>query len=1004
MKYLGLTGTSGVRTGTLVPRAQTPDADQRLWSEFQEAGRVSDPDIWTKFNSVMKRPTTFEQMLQLWEEMAGWDLIAAALVEIVDEATQTDANSPGTLWYQCNDQDFEEELNDMLVRLEVEHILQSQVWHVAAFGNHFEKLEYAPKEGVIGMSYVHPQEMRRYWLERNRKVVGYRWMGHRPNKEDVFVMPDNTTPVERVSMNNGQSLEELWYPWDFCFVGDTKISLLDGREISLEDLQKEVGEGEFWVYSSTPGGRLVPGRAHSLKLTRKAAKVVEVELDNGEKVKCTPDHKFMLRDGTYCEAGKLRPGDSLMPLYRTLSTVEEHDRKGYEMFLDNDTNRWRFTHWRVAETVYGIRRGIDGRFSTGNHVHHVDFNKRNNVPKNLKWLTVAEHNKIHTDLNTSPEHKARARIARSESLKRTWRLHRESLIAGIKQRAATPEGQARLRANAERLHARRISDPLFDKKFREAVRQNGYKLREYCVDRKLQSQPHMKAISRESAVKLNQRRLVDPVFDLKVRTAQRQNMVRLNARIASGEVSRKNHKVVAVRDAGVSDVYDFKVDGQHNFALSAGVFVHNCHFRRMFRMRVSEHGEPIFAEADGIYKKLRLAVDQMVVHRAQVQPDRYAINIDVQEQPPVEQMKTVQRWRQALRSKLAFGSQGNPNEWNTAADFVSYYNALALDTILYLAQPKGFNNTITKLPGTVDVPDVYDIELLTDLFYSIIGMPRQWFGSNRDTGGEAPSGKALLAQDIRFLRKIKSIRRPLTNCYEWLGYFHAVLKGKNIEQLDIKAMMPPIGSLEEQMKMEMLRMQAEVLDILADVMEKYRLPKEAWIETIFKRYMHLPDDVVNVFLTALPGEIEQEQGPATESAPSTPKLLRMLHENLRKHPDTMKLTDGLRRIAAGLPPVVPRGRRRSVHEVMDRPKMKELDVVISSYGKHPFELKRRVRESGASNNGAVGPVLTRRIQEAAGIKWDDDGAAPVTESKEPATVGADTMSPSPYHNWINLRR
>lgn len=644
MKYLGLTGTSGVRTGSLVPRAQTPDADQRLWQEFQDAGRVGDPDIWTKYNSVMKRPTTFEQMLQLWEEMSGWDLIAAALVEIVDEATQTDANSPGTIWYQCNDQGFEEELNDMLVRLEVEHLIQSQVWHIAAFGNHFEKLEYAPKEGIIGMSFVHPQEMRRYWLERNRKAVGFRWVGHRPNKEDVFVMPDNTTPVERVSMNNGQSLEELWYPWDFM------------------------------------------------------------------------------------------------------------------------------------------------------------------------------------------------------------------------------------------------------------------------------------------------------------------------------------------------------------------------HFRRMFRMRVSEHGEPIFAEADGIYKKLRLAVDQMVVLRAQVQPDRYAINIDVQEQPPVEQMKTVQRWRQALRSKLAFGSQGNANEWNTAADFVSYYNALALDTILYLAQPKGFQNTITKLPGTVEVPDVYDIELLTDLFYSIIGMPRQWFGSNRDTGGEAPSGKALLAQDIRFLRKIKSIRRPLTNCYEWLGYFHAVLKGKNIEQLDIKAMMPPIGSLEEQMKMEMLRMQSEVLDILADVMEKYKLPKEAWIETIFKRYMHLPDDVVNVFLTALPGEIEQEDtGQPQESAPSTPKLLKMLHESMRKNPASVNLTDGLRRVAAGLPPIPPPKRRRTLEEVFARPQMRDMDVVVSSFGKHPFELKRSAslneKRNGSSKTYSTGGVLTRKLQEAASKKWDDDGATPVPETA-PAE-GVPTVVP--YRQYINPR-
>jgi len=638
LKYMGLMGTSGVRTGSLVPRAQTPDADQRLWSDFQESGRVADPDIWTKYNSVMKRPTTFDAMLQLWEEMSTWDLIAAALVEIVDEATQADANSPGTIWYQCNDQNFEEELNDMLGKLEVEHIIQSQVWHIAAFGNHFEKLEYAPNEGIMGMSFVHPMEMRRYWLERNRKVVGYRWNGHKPNKEDVFVMPDNQTPVERVSMNNGQTLEDLWYPWDFM------------------------------------------------------------------------------------------------------------------------------------------------------------------------------------------------------------------------------------------------------------------------------------------------------------------------------------------------------------------------HFRRMFRMRVSEHGEPVFAEADGIYKKLRLAVDQMVVHRAQVQPDRYAINIDVQEQPPVEQMKTVQRWRQALRSKLAFGQQGNPDQFNSASDFVSYYNALALDTIIYLAQPKGFNNTITKLQGTADVPDVYDIELLTDLFYSIIGMPRSWFGGQKDGGGDAPSGKALLAQDIRFLRKIKSIRRPITNCYEWLGYFHAVLKGKNVGQLDIKAMMPPIGSLEEQMKMEMLQMQASVLDVLADVMDKYKLPKEAWIETIFKRYMHLPDDVVNVFITALPGPVETdtEESLGKKPAPYTFKLIREVQEKLRGQPEAWALVEKLKAGIYGESPAARHiVRKKNLVEVLEAPVFKPLDVVISSYGKHPFELKRTQWPEGAKIRPAG--TMQRMINEGMSTgkvpttQWDDDGASPaqVKESSE-----------SPYRRWM----
>lgn len=638
---MGLSGTSGVRTGSMLPRAQTPDADQRLWQEFQDAGRVSDPEIWTKFNTVMKRPTTFESMLTLWDEMSQWDLLAAALVEIVDEATQVDANSPGALWYQCNDGEFEEELNEMLQRLDVETLLQSQVWYVSALGNHFEKLEYAPKEGVLGMSFVHPMEMRRYWLERNRKAIGFRWLNHKPNKEDVFVQPDNSTPVERVTMAAGQNTEELWYPWDFM------------------------------------------------------------------------------------------------------------------------------------------------------------------------------------------------------------------------------------------------------------------------------------------------------------------------------------------------------------------------HFRRMFRMRMSEHGEPIFAEADGIYKKLRLAVDQMVVCRAQVQPDRYAINIDVQEQPPIEQMKTVQRWRQTLRSKLAFGQSGAPNELNGVSDFTSYYNALALDTMIYIAQPKGFTNSITKLQGTADVPDVYDIELLTDLFYSIIGMPKSWFGGSGSGGGggETPSGRALLAQDIRFLRKIKSIRKPITTCYQWLGYFHAVLRGKDVSQLDIKAMMPQIGSLEDQLKLEMLKTQADVLLTLGDVMEKYSLPKEAWIDTVFKRYMHLPDEVVSVFMTALPAEIDQQgrtESQIKRAAPSTLKLINEIHAKIASTPGASDAVNMLREVVYK-EKILDRPQAKWTKErVFQKPSLRENDVVISSFGKHPFELKRsNLNESQSAEGNSTG-VIQAKV-DGRSKTWDNDGVtSTVAESQ-----GNGTGNPSPYRKWMD---
>lgn len=493
LRQFGLTG-SGAASSTMIPTPKSPMAIDAYSRRYEEAGAVTNPDIWQKYSLAMRRPVTYDSMLQLWDEMSGWDLMAAAMVEIVEEATQTDDTTPHPIFYECNDSQFEEDLNNMLLKLDADSLVPSQVWYTAGFGNSFEKLDYDKGEGVTGMTFAHPMEVRRYWMERNRQCIGFRWAGRNPDKTAAYSHADGAT-IDRAAVNSDSGkTEPLWYPWDFL------------------------------------------------------------------------------------------------------------------------------------------------------------------------------------------------------------------------------------------------------------------------------------------------------------------------------------------------------------------------HFRRLYRMRFTEHGEPIFDEAQGIYKKLRMAIDQMVVHRAQIQPDRYVVNVDVAELPPRDQMMMVQRWKQSLRSKLSFGS----GDSSAPDEFKAIYNPWALDTVLWMAKPKGFTHSIERLAGTSVVPDVYDIELLQNLFFSILGMPK-WWVMGQTGQASAPSGKALLASDIRFLRKVKAIQKPIKHGYTWLGYFHALLKGKDISQLDIQAKMPPVGSLEDQAKVETLKAQTEVLAAMGEVMNTYGLPREAWIDVIFKQYMHLPDDVVNVFLTALPPESEGGQ-------------------------------------------------------------------------------------------------------------------------------------------------
>ncbi len=104
-----------------------------------------------------------------------------------------------------------------------------------------------------------------------------------------------------------------------CLQLGTRINLLDGRILSLEEIINEYEQGKENIVHSLnlETHELESGRIIWAGVTRRDAEMVRVTLDNGEYIDATPDHRFILRDGTECQAGNLRPDDSLMPLYYT---------------------------------------------------------------------------------------------------------------------------------------------------------------------------------------------------------------------------------------------------------------------------------------------------------------------------------------------------------------------------------------------------------------------------------------------------------------------------------------------------------------------------------------------------------------------------------------------------------------------------------------------------------------------------------------------------------------
>ena len=176
-----------------------------------------------------------------------------------------------------------------------------------------------------------------------------------------------------------------------CFHGDTRVPLLNGRQKTLREMA-ETG-GTWWVYSLNRDGLIVPGNAVALK-TRTDAELMRVTVSGGDEIICTPDHRFMMNDGTYCEARNLRFNDSLMPLYRRSQTrqlqMAEVGARNITTYMAENPE-----HFRDAVAGNGQRGApVLAQFNVSpracDECEHVAGN-----PAALRWHKSREHGHNH---------------------------------------------------------------------------------------------------------------------------------------------------------------------------------------------------------------------------------------------------------------------------------------------------------------------------------------------------------------------------------------------------------------------------------------------------------------------------------------------------------------------------------------------------------------------------------------------------------------------------------
>ena len=369
-----------------------------------------------------------------------------------------------------------------------------------------------------------------------------------PGVKLVAITPDAHygygVPVGCVILTDAESGAVAMGPVGYdigCFTGETLVPTIDGHSHPIEKLAKL--REEVFVYALSKDRKIVVARA-SAKKTRRNAPLVKVTLDNGREVICTPDHEFMLRDGNYRQAEDLSPGDSLMPFdMRT-------DKDGYTLVRQPASGLNQRVHWIMARCgLLGKIPRFDGQRTV---IHHKNFRPSDNRLENLQFMGDRDHMSYHKSIAERNPH------FRSPE----FEIKRK---AALSRKAQTPEGYVYFAARGKANLARyREANPGAER--RNAIEnRNGERGKVYLI-----------AYNKSDVGRAKSSEVAHRVHTCET----------CGEEVSGGGFGIHNHrhwkhgynhKVVSVAPMPHrADVYCLTVPEYGNFALDAGVFVHNC--------------------------------------------------------------------------------------------------------------------------------------------------------------------------------------------------------------------------------------------------------------------------------------------------------------------------------------------------------------------------------------------------------------------------------------------
>lgn len=229
-------------------------------------------------------------------------------------------------------------------------------------------------------------------ISLDKSPEGYLTLRSAMNDGRIGLIQIELLETELIKLQRDVTTGKLDHPKDGCFTGDTKIRLVDGRSLSILELMQEQDYKKNYVYTvNEKTHKIEPKPIKKVFQTKITKELLEITLDSGDVIRCTPEHRFMLHDGSYCEAknlgmcfvGKLK---SLEPvLINSFKYIDVEDVPVYDLEIEDNHNF-------ALDCGIFVHNSKDLSDSLAGATFNATIHKQNLIDRNMLWTTSFEVN------------------------------------------------------------------------------------------------------------------------------------------------------------------------------------------------------------------------------------------------------------------------------------------------------------------------------------------------------------------------------------------------------------------------------------------------------------------------------------------------------------------------------------------------------------------------------------------------------------------------------------